>query len=531
MSAVRLNPYLLTVIALGAIFAILAVLFGYISVDSWYYILLAEGLRHGQVCSLHAEYSAVYPCGYPAILALTAPVATPQVMMISSKIANLALLSASFWFILKATRQVAVAALVVLNPVSLLIFMYTWSENLLLFCLCGVVYALTLIHEGQRGKWASVLLTGFLVLGCFARYFWGPFAFLLFLAVWPAFGRRTAPKVLPAFCIAGCVFIVYQLINHEMTGFGTGMPRVAAPEAPLLLIRQFLIAFGENGLGVAVAAALMVGIALRRWPDRRFILSEATRPALFILLAGLSFLALAFWLRFRTFFDPYNTRTIGYGAVLTIAGLVGVFLPGRPLRIRWALIGMCACALFSLIYADEGALVEAIHDAFDAYQFPASSLAALKSPGPQASGFQAPGSQADVRVWFSLPVPGMDSANVDNVPEVWYGPDVTLITPLQGPGIVPETPSALLHRLDGLTDERCAFDFTPFATAADFQAWLGARTVVDHRLNGQTLSQPNLSPNMQRFLMSVFQPARLVPCRDILSLPQSRVALMQTSAE
>ncbi|MFT4077074.1 MAG: hypothetical protein QM647_16225 [Asticcacaulis sp.] len=526
MSAVRLNPYLLTVIALGAVFAILAMLFGYISVDSWYYMLLAESLRHGHGCSLHGEYSAVYPCGYPAILALTAPVARPEVMMISSKIINLILLVCSFWFILKASRQVTVAALVVLNPVSLLIFMYTWSENLLLFCLCGVVYALTLIHEGQKGKWASVWLTGFLVLGCFARYFWGPFAFLLFLSTWPAFGRRTALKVLPAFCIAGCVFIVYQLINHEMTGFGTGMPRVAAPEAPLLLIRRFLIALGDNGLGVAVAAALIAGIAVRRWPDRRFILSEATRPALFILLAGLSFLALAFWLRFRTFFDPYNTRTIGYGAVLTVAGLVGMFLPGRPLRVRWALLAMCACALFSLLYADEGALVESIHDAFDDYQFPASSLAALKSPG-----YQAPGYQADVRVWFSLPVPGMDSANVDNVPEVWYGPNVNLITPLQGPGIVPETPSAFLHRLDGLADERCAFDFTPFATVGDFQTWLGASTVVDHRLNGQTLSQPNLSPDMRRFLISVFQTARLVPCRDIIALPQSRAALMQTSAE
>ena len=73
--------YLITVTGLLAGFAVLAALFGYISVDSWYYMLLAQALRHGQGCSLHGEYSAVYPCGYPAVLALTAPVASPAVMI------------------------------------------------------------------------------------------------------------------------------------------------------------------------------------------------------------------------------------------------------------------------------------------------------------------------------------------------------------------------------------------------------------------------------------------------------------------
>ena len=505
--------YLTTVTGLLAGFAVLAVFFGYISIDSWYYMLLAQALRHGQGCSLHGEYSAVYPCGYPALLALTAPVAMPAVMMISSKITNLILLAASFWFILKASRHVFMAALVVLNPVTLIIGMYTWSENLMLFCFCGVVFALSQIHADHR-KWAPCIqLTGFLILGCSARYIFGPFAFLLFLCVWPVFGRQMALRVFPCFCIAGLTFIVWQVFNHEVTGFATGMPRVPAPEAPLLLIRQFLIALGVNGLGVFIAALLLTGISVRQLSRVR----EGARPvALFITLAGLSFLAQAFALRLRTQFDPYNTRTIGYGIVWTIAGLVGLFVHirrqdgmARPV-ILWPALAMAVAAVFSLAYADNGALIQSISDSFDEFQFPATSLAALQSSGPQA----------DTVVWFQLPVPGMDSANVDNIGEIYYGPNTTLLTPAQGENGLPETPAALMQQLDGLTDTRCYFDFTPFATAADFHTYLASGTLIDRRLvNGawQKVERPNLEPHMQAWLAAVFQPGRLVPCRDILT--------------
>ena len=526
----RYSPliYLITVTGLLAGFAVLAVLLGYISVDSWYYMLLAQALRHGQGCSLHGEYSAVYPCGYPAILALTAPISTPAVMMISSKITNLILLAASFWFVLKASRHVFMAALVVLNPVTLIIGMYTWSENLLLFCFCGTVFALSLIHA-DKPKWTSyVLLTGFLILGCSARYVFGPFAFLLFLCVWPAFGRQTALRVFPCFCIAGLAFIAYQVFNHELTGFSTGMPRVAAPEASLLLVRQFLIALGVNGLGVLVAAALLTGISVRQLSRVRA--GEGARPAaLFITLAGLSFLALAFALRLRTQFDPYNTRTIGYGVVWTIAGLVGLFVHirrqdgmARPATL-WPVLAMTAAAVFSLAYADNGALIQSIGDSFDDFQFPATSLTALKSAGPPA----------DVVVYFQLPVPGLDSANVDNVGEIYYGRNVTLLTPTQGENGLPETPAALLHQLDGLAGKRCYFDFTPFATTADFQTYLSSGTLIDRRLvklnePWQEIDSPNLEPHMQAYLTRIFQPGRLVPCRAILDRPESRQALNLT---
>jgi hypothetical protein len=291
----------------------------------------------------------------------------------------------------------------------------------------------------------------------------------------------------------------------------------------LLLIRQFLIALGVNGLGVLVAGLLLTGISIRQLS--RVQGGEGTRPtALFITLAGLSFLTLAFILRLRTQFDPYNTRTIGYGVVLTIAGLVGLFVHirrqdgmARPV-VLWPVLAMCAAALFSLAYADNGALVQSITDSFDAFQFPATSLATLKSTGPAA----------DTVVWFQLPVPGMDSANVDNIGDVYYGPNVTLLTPAQGEDGLPETPAVLLQQVEGQADKRCYFDFTPFATAADFQTYLASGTLTDRRLiNGawQDVLRPNLEPHMRAWLAHIFQAGRLVPCRDILNRPESRQSL------
>ena len=118
--------------------------------------------------------------------------------------------------------------------------------------------------------------------------FFSPFAFLLFVATWLVYGRRVAWRVFPAFCAAGAVYLAYQGVNWAVTGYATGMPRHAAPEAPLLLIRQFLTAFGWSGLKLAIAAALLCGLArcARRRED------EDRRAATLVLMAGLAFLAL-----------------------------------------------------------------------------------------------------------------------------------------------------------------------------------------------------------------------------------------------
>ncbi|ESQ93857.1 hypothetical protein [Asticcacaulis benevestitus] len=504
--------YLAAVAAILALSMGLAIAFGYISVDSWYYIFLADSLRHGQGCSLNGTYLAVYPCGYPTMLALTAPVADPAFLMVSSKLTNFLLLAASFVFVYKASRNLLMATLIVINPVTLLIGMYTWSENLLLFCVCGTFFAISLIHTHPR-KWAFYgLLALFLVLGCFARYIFAPFAFILFICTWLAYGRATALRTLACFAIAGVVFLGYQAFNHHMTGYGTGMPRIAAPEAKLLLIRQFIIAVAGCAFGIIAVIVVLAGASWNRLSLSR----EKTSPAVtFVLLAGLGFLALAFVLRFRTQFDPYNVRTIGYGVVLTLAGLAGRYIRWRkdePPKI-WALL---ACGLACVIFCDGLSIPQDLSDLRTGYQFPAASVSDLIYKGPPLATV----------VYFQLPASALDTGNVDNIPQLHYGKSVRLITPMSDTD-KPETAASFLHDLDDVPPQGCVFDFTAFASVRDFDTFLSSRTLMDHRFSlfggaPQTLSKPDYDPGLKAWLIDIIQAGRMVPCRDILSLPSSR---------
>ena len=44
---------------------------GYVSPDSWKYLKLAQSIIDGNGCSINGDYFAVFPCGYPFVLAIT----------------------------------------------------------------------------------------------------------------------------------------------------------------------------------------------------------------------------------------------------------------------------------------------------------------------------------------------------------------------------------------------------------------------------------------------------------------------------
>jgi hypothetical protein len=503
----------------GVLTTAFAIVFGYLSPDSWFYIMIAEGLRHGRGCAMHGAYLGVYPCGYPMALALTAPAADHSTFMVSSKITNLLLLTGSFVFTWKASRNILVASVVALNPITLLIAMYTWSENLELFCTCGVFYALAQLNE-ERHPWRDHVLLGlFLTIGCFTRYFFGPFAFLLFVATWLTHGRRLALRALPAFAAAGVAYLGYQGFNLLMTGYPTGMPRVPAPETPYYLVKTFIAAFAHDAFNALIALALLLGLA---WPLTFYtrVKAEPARhaAALLILYAGIAFVGLAFILRARTLFDPFDTRTTGFGIVFILAGLVGRFVRLKY-DSRWPAWAVLASGLFSAFYADDSSIPDALPTLTNGHwAFAAAHVPDLLYHGPKT----------DVMVTFDIPPVPDRFWNVERVKQVYYG-DITLISPALAPDITPDTPKTFLAKLDIVGKRSCHFDFTPYATRDDFQTYLGSTTPVDESFTvGGTPKityRPNWDPALQRYLMAVVQPGKLVPCADILALPVTKAAL------
>jgi len=506
-----------TVVAVIALTALFGVLFGYISVDSWYYMLLAQTFRQGHGFTLHGEYLAVYPAGYPIALGLTAPNTDFSTLVVSSKIANLLLLSGSFALLWKASKNPLMAAVAVLNPVVLLIGLYTWSENLLFFCFSGTLYALTRLSA--RNDWQNHgLLGAFLVLGCLARYVFAPFALILWLSTWVAFDRRTAIRALPAFAITGLLFIAYHEFNRETTGFGTGMPRVPAPESFYLISADFVQTFA--GIAVWVLAALVILIVLG-W--RQIRLSPPSRKesaGTFLLLAGAGFLALAFVLRARTLFDPFGTRTIGYGISLMAAGLTGLYIHLKRDRVL-PVAAILVSGLFSAVFADGTAIPDSIvRLVHQDYLLPVIGVNHMRAKTPPA----------DLMVFFQLPAPDGRMGIMDTVEEINYGPDTPVLAPHGGPDLQPQSAADFIRQVMPFAHKRCYFDFSGFADAADVQDYVNAQTLVDQSFSlipGKTQSRYvyNFAPSVRAYITAIAQPGKIVPCADVLALPATRAAL------
>ncbi len=90
------SAYILAIFVVLAISAMLASAFGFLTVDSWNYLSLAQSIRDGNGCTVDGSYFAIFPCGYPLAIALTAPSHDIASLMMSSKLTNLVLSLAGF---------------------------------------------------------------------------------------------------------------------------------------------------------------------------------------------------------------------------------------------------------------------------------------------------------------------------------------------------------------------------------------------------------------------------------------------------
>jgi len=476
-----------------------AATFGFISTDSWNYLDIARSLRRGDACAIDGVYFAVFPCGYPAVIALLSWSLDDAALIAASKLVNLILWISAAWLMHGFVRSWPATLIFALNPISLLIQLVTWSENLMMLAVAGALFAIKRCADRPDAGWTNAfLLSFFLILGGAARYFFVPYAAVLGLAVLACYGRGVLRRTIPGFVLAAVFYGAYLAYNLVHTGFGTGMPRVPAPESAATLITAFVAFVAQQLLdlgGLILVVAILAFLLERTWP-------VAWRPApegLLLAAAGVGYLVLAFLLRFLVQFDFYGPRTVGPGVVLLSAGIAAVVLRRETSR-SWAMSAvMTAAALaysFSVAIGVRDLTVQGRYAALnEGWRFPlvAHALAAYRVGNPPT------GTTAVV----SFGIPGLPVA-MRIAPSIrrYYPPGIALIWP-PAPVVAagPESAAAFAVRLEtSAAGDGCYLDFSVFKQDEDLRRHL-------HREYAADLAQR---------LAGIAQAGRFVPCAAYL---------------
>ncbi|WP_143810889.1 hypothetical protein [Paraburkholderia piptadeniae] len=500
-------------LALGAA---IGAAFGFLTHDSWNYLLLAQSLKRGEGCSIAGSYFAMFPCGYPLAIALTAPSADMASLMMSSKGTNVILLFFAFLLLKRTFHNVLVPTFVIVNPFTIALFLYTWSENLFLLACCGSLFALSRAHRGgARYPYGAVaLLTFFLLVGVSSRYFFAPFAAVVFLCAWLVYGSRTAIRTLPAFVVAALFFVAYLKFNMALTGMATGMPRIPAPETPAFLVFRFVRQLTKEVVVLGVSVSALLRMTRKYWSKRsedRTGGETGVPESRLLALVGGGFLLLAFSLRLRTQYDLYDPRTLSYGLTFVVAGMAGLRthiptprFPAGPVLIYGLLVALAAPA--DAVAYSGSALLPMLKDALaNGYASPVAPLARYHSPA----------TNADLIV--TVRRPPRVAETVDDEARLYYPKHATVVEIRTGPYSKPDSVADIRKDIASRHAHACVIDFTSFATREDLKRHLdGSFPVAFSSGSGgwlpATVYQRSFDPGMRDYLLSIFQPGRFVPC-------------------
>jgi hypothetical protein len=292
--------------------AIVATWLGYLSPDSWRYLQLAQAIKSAGAPVIGGRYFANFPLGYPLMLALISLGSTVTVMIVLSKVLNLAFLVLVVVMLERMGAPLLLAGLVGSSVGILLIASYTWSENLMFVAFFVSLSSVYWRHHGGRSIQLLILCLA-LMMGSLARYFFGLFLVPMALAYVLAFRSQMRMDVLVSMLVALLAFLSYLAMNYYLVGFATGMPRIPAPEDSLTLLSQFATA------DIVCFACVVVPILFSIWLLQ--IDPRLDRGVQFVMLCGLAYLGLMAIVRFRFHIENFSWRILGPGWVMVAAGL------------------------------------------------------------------------------------------------------------------------------------------------------------------------------------------------------------------
>lgn len=486
---------------------LLSIRTGFISPDSWNYLRLASFYNEEKLCTINGSYFAVFPCGYPIMIAGISWISSLD-LFTSSKVLNLIALSLSGVFLYLATRNIILGFLFVINPVALGIAHYTWSENTFLLAFSMVFYSLTKIYKAESNAKVILILVLGLFVGVSSRYFFAPYAFVIFISTLLIYGVVPARKSLLYFCIAGVAFITYYLFNKEITGYGTGMPRIPAPESELLLLLSFSKYIIIDSIKYILALAPIVSLLV--WGEltkqiRDEIKTNELKPYYLLAALGFSYLTLALLMRMSSQYDLYGYRTVGYGLVFIFTALISCFFQNIKLTKKHLLM-LFVSGVFSLVLSQERFYLG----------FGLSSLENKSTYKVSIDNYKKESSPilSGTIVYLEVPQPSyFISSNTD----LFYGKEYEMITPKIAPYWERETANSLVDRIN-ISSGNCTFDFTRINSNDKLNEIINSKFPVNVSFENGLMKpiliyEDRYDETMKEFIRSAFVPGKAIACR------------------
>ena len=445
--------------------------FGFVSIDSWNYISLVQALENENTCVVNKKYFAIFPCGYPILLSFLSFAENAATIIITSKFANTLLLFGGFLCLRQLIYQNSlVAALIVLAPSTISVAHFTWSENLLFF---SISLTLLQIHKlsTKQSYGCQLILFFALLLGISSRYFFAPFSFLIWFSTIFIYGKNVALRLLPIFMLCGIFFAIYYIFNYSMTGFGTGMERIPAPESLIFLSALFFWTLVNSELISIIIVITFLYLLGKDYKNLNLVSIKYVyqqKNIILLLVAGFFFLLLSFALRLYTQFDLFNSRTVGYGFTFVASATYAFFAEhSKNIKKKFIIVFLMGVLSFSIV--KRGELKDHINSVIGG-TFSYISVAEQIKLYEKRSTVK----KFDNIVSFRIPPVGKIIAGSD--PEyfyiaenyaIYYGILTNVIRPYKAPYENREGLDSFLNRIKK-AEGSCVVDFSSFASKDDF---------------------------------------------------------------
>jgi hypothetical protein len=330
----------------------------YISSDSRSYLRAAQSLCDGHgfyinaAAGDNASWFAVWPIGYPALIALVSLLSGAEIYLASKILSVIILAIITVMFYCRFKKTAWVYTLVVTTNFGFLqIFWYTWSEQPFILGLIWLSFAAVDILESQTVKLYHYINIGFASLFLFFSRYIGAFSIgvLGILALYHliiGFLRHKKEYVKKAtilFVITGIVTIImiaYLYNNKIKSGYFTGTPRLPPVDGKIFLFMQLCKAqlieiqnvfstFLSPSYGIAFILYFVCAILCWRFFSSQRSNFHIHINTIVFLLVGILYWCSIVCMRFSSKFDPFSFRLLFPASALFSIGITSIILKYR----------------------------------------------------------------------------------------------------------------------------------------------------------------------------------------------------------